>query len=149
VFQVEEGELILDAMLKDALPDVANPTVESVWRVFKEFCLMPADCQSDMFLFECGVFDYTGTEMFHFSFVRQFGVYESDEDDDGEYDHIEQLHCEFLFEPTEELRKWNISLWADEEAPLEDWFAEVESLPIFRILRHRRADEFRVDQWEV
>lgn len=146
---MEEGELILDAMLQDALPDVANPTVESVWRVFKEFCLTPADCDEDAFLFECGIHDYTGTDLFHFSFVRQFTVYEQDDRSGEEYDHVEQLQCEFLFEPTNELERMSITLWGEAGAPVEEWFAEVESLPIFRMLRHRRADEYRVDQWEI
>ena len=45
-------------------------------------------------------YDFTGEELFHFNFVRQFTVYEEDE-----YSHMEQLHCGFLFKPTDELRR--------------------------------------------
>ena len=53
-------------------------------------------------LFQCGVYDFTGEELFYFDFVRQFTI-----EEDG---YMEQLHCEFVFEPIEELRKLETSL---------------------------------------
>ncbi|MEH6945688.1 hypothetical protein V7068_01250 [Bacillus sp. JJ634] len=58
-------------------------------------------------MLKCGVYDFTGEELFHFDFVRQFTVYEQDE-----YSHMEQLHCEFLFKPTDELSKLEVEEWS-------------------------------------
>src|SRR4051812_23971325 len=79
--------------------------IKQVWETFKAFCKEPVEGEDDKeILFQCGVSDFTGEELFYFDFVRQFTVYEEDE-----YSHMEQLHCEFLFKPTDELRKLEVA----------------------------------------
>ena len=89
----------------------------------------------DGLLFQGGIYDFAtlGGRRFHFSLVRQFAYYE-----DGEYDRMEQLQCCFLFDPTPELEAvkpqnlWSFGL------TLEDFYAQVEQMPAFRVPIERR-----------
>lgn len=78
--------------------------IKKVWETFKAFSKETVEGEEDKeILFQCGVYDFTGEELFHFDFVRQFTVYEKDD-----YSHMEQLHCEFLFKLTSELKKLKV-----------------------------------------
>lgn len=66
---------------------------------------------------------FTGEELFHFGFVRQFTVYE-----ENEYSHMEQLHCEFLFKPTDELRSLEVSEWSMDYDDIDDFLNHIENL---------------------
>ena len=77
-------------------------------------------------LFQCGVYDFTGEELFYCDVVRQFAI-----EEEG---HLEQLHCEFVLELTKELRKLETSLmYFDYEGDVEVFYSEVESLEEFKI----------------
>ncbi|MCM3238819.1 hypothetical protein M3589_13925 [Heyndrickxia oleronia] len=103
--------------------------MRTVWETFKAFCKEPVEGEEDKeILFQCGVYDFTGEELFHLDFVRQFTVYEEDE-----YSHMEQLHCEFLFKPTDELSRLEIGEWSMDYDDIDDFFNEIEKLKEFKI----------------
>ncbi|WP_079414266.1 hypothetical protein [Paenibacillus ferrarius] len=98
MIKLQDSEQKLKEMLDDNRLDVMN-----VWNTFKSFANQNVECAESALLFECGIYSFTGEERFHFSFVRQFVV-----EEDGEYSHMEQLHCEFLYEPVEMLKSLNL-----------------------------------------
>ena len=117
-----------ESYLKDKIGEDSDD-IKKVWETFKDFCKEPVEGEEDKeILFQCGVYDFTGEELFHFDFVRQFTVYEEDK-----YSHMEQLHCEFLFKPTVELRKLEVSEWSMDYDDLYDFFNHIESLQEFKI----------------
>ena len=74
--------------------------IKKVWETFKSFCKGDVEGEEDKeILFECGISDFFGEELFFYNFVRQFSIYTDDQ-----YSHIEQFRCDYLFEPTDELR---------------------------------------------
>jgi hypothetical protein len=103
------------------------------WRLFKEFARVPVECWDDALLFQCGVYDFTGRDLFHFGFVRQFTFQQ-----DGEYDHMEQLDCSLLFEPDAELQHLKKEMWSYDFGSAEDFFAAVEALPEFDVALQAR-----------
>ena len=91
---------------------------------------MSRDDDSDGLLVQTGVYDWHDGSgpRFNFSFVRQYIF----EDEDGEYDHMEQLELLLTFEPTAELASLpREELWSFEKS-LDQFFAEVEALPSYR-----------------
>lgn len=117
-----------ESYLKDKIGKDSDD-IKKVWDTFKDFCEKSVEGEEDReVLFQCGVYDFTGEELFHFDFVRQFTVYEDDE-----YSHMEQLHCEFLFKPTVELRKLEVSEWSMDYDEIDDFFNHIESLQEFKI----------------
>jgi hypothetical protein len=125
VISVNETESYLKNKISENTKDIMK-----VWEVFKAFGKEQVEGEDEIaLLFQCGVYDFTGEELFYFDFVRQFTIYEGEE-----YSRMEQLHCEFVFEPTEELRKLETSLmYFDYEGDVENFYSEVESLEEFRI----------------
>jgi hypothetical protein len=129
---VGNAEKGLKRMLKDAGVDPARPPLLETWNVFKTFAVLPVegvgpDSDDDLLLFQWGCYDWGGKgERFNVDFLRQFTVYSRG----GGYDHMEQLHCTFFFEPTPGLR----ALGSDNEwsgRSLDAWFAQIEELPAF------------------
>jgi hypothetical protein len=108
--------------------------IDKVWSTFKSFGRVPVQGEEEVaLLFQCGVYDFTGEELFYLDFVRQFTVYEGDEESG-----MEQLHCEFVFTPTDELRKLEASEWYfDSDGDVDDFYTMVENLEEFTTpLRH-------------
>ncbi|MBB6448036.1 hypothetical protein [Bacillus benzoevorans] len=103
--------------------------IKKVWEAFKAFCKEPVEGEEDKeILFQCGVYDFTGEALFHLDFVRQFTIYEEDE-----YSHMEQLHCEFLFKPTDELSNLEIGEWSMDYDNIDDFLSHIENLQEFKI----------------
>ncbi|WP_237446498.1 hypothetical protein [Shimazuella alba] len=72
-------------------------------------------------MFQCGVYDFTGEELLYYDFVRQF----TNEEDDP----MEQLHCEFVFKPTNELKKLKTTEWYfDTDGDIDDCFTNIGNL---------------------
>lgn len=141
----EDAEPLFRQMLTDAGFDFAAPSPSVAWQVFKTFAENPVDCAGDGLLFECGVYSFTGEPLFHFGFCRQFEI-----EEDGEYDHMEQLHCRFTCQPTEELQLLESNLWAEGFNSLERYFEAVESLPEFQTgIKHATTWQCEVEQHEV
>jgi hypothetical protein len=130
--------------LKDKIGEDAED-IKKVWETFKDFCKEPVEGEEDKeILFQCGVYDFTGEELFHFDFVRQFTVYEEDE-----YSHMEQLHCEFLFKPTVELRKLEVSEWSMDYGDIDDFLNHIENLQEFKIPLNLKSIKSEIYQEEV
>ncbi|MGM0806365.1 MAG: hypothetical protein ACQET8_16600 [Bacillota bacterium] len=130
--------------LKDKIGEDAED-IKKVWRTFKDFCKEPVEGEEDKeILFQCGFYDFTGEELFHFDFVRQFTVYDEDE-----YPEMEQLHCEFLFKPTVELRKLEVSEWSMDFAELDDFFNHLEKLQAFNIPLNLKPIKVEIYQEQV
>lgn len=150
---VGSAETTLKRMLKDAGVDLARPLLLGTWNVFKVFAALPVegvgqDSDDDLLLFQWGCYDWRDGkgERFNVDFLRQFTVYSRD----GDYDHMEQLHCTFFFEPTPELQ----ALGSDSEwsgRSLDVWFAQVEELPAFTVPANSGVPllESRIEQERV
>lgn len=137
---VKNAEIFLEGKINKNSIDI-----KKVWETFKGFCREPVDGEEDKeILFECGVYDFTGEELFHLHFVRQFTVYEEDE-----YSHMEQLHCEFLFKPTDELRKLEISEWSMDFDDIDDYFKHIETLQEYKIPLELKPIKLELYQEEV
>jgi hypothetical protein len=87
------------------------------------------------------VYDFTGEKLFYYDFVRQF----TDENGD-----IQQLHCEFVFEPIKELKKLEASEWYFEtDGEIEDFFNEIENLDEFKVPMNHTPFRFNLYQEEA
>ncbi|HEX8211939.1 MAG TPA: hypothetical protein VF584_17315 [Longimicrobium sp.] len=113
-------------MLDAAGFDRNRPDPSIAWRVFREFAAVPVSAADDTLLFQCGTYDFTGREQFHWNLTRQFSI-----EEDGEHAGMEQLQLTVLYEPASELRPLEVSLWSSDCGSLEEFFAEVEALPGF------------------
>lgn len=136
-----EVEAQFRAMLSEAGFDEVQPDPLLAWRAFRRFAATPVECTDDALLFQCGVYDFTGRDLFHFDLVRQFSFNE-----DGEFDHMEQFHCTFFYEPIPELRGFETNLWTCDCAGTDDFFGRVEALPEFQAPQGRvaiRAEIYR------
>lgn len=122
-----EAEGRLNEMLAAAGFSFEAPDPKLGWNVFKRFCAVAVHDVEDGVLWQIGCYDFTGEMRCHLDFVRQFSF-----DEDGEYDHMEQLHLEFTSQPTAVLRSLERNAWAFDHASLDAFFVAVESLPEFR-----------------
>ncbi len=133
-----------ESYVKDRIGEDTND-IKKVWETFKNFCQVPVEGEEDQeILIQCGVYDFTGEELFHFDFVRQFTVY--DEDD---YAHMEQLHCEFYYKPTVELRNIEIEEWSMDYEDIDDFFNHIENLQEFKIPLNLKPIKLEIYQEEV
>lgn len=143
----EDSEQILRAMLAENGLDFSQPDPLLVWEVFKQFVQLPLS-QPDVVegqLFQCGVFDFTGNDLFYLDFVRQYEF----SNEEGEYDHMEQVHCELTASPTIELKRLQTNLWAEECPSLEDFFRQVETLHEFQAAVQHRPYTLKISHGEV
>jgi hypothetical protein len=83
--------------------------------------------------------------LFYLDFVRQFSF----DDEDGEHDRLEQLHCEFTCEPNKELSRLKKNLWSSEFNNLNDYFVAVENLPEFHTAMKHQNWKFLIEQEQV
>ncbi|MCM3791609.1 hypothetical protein M3221_25285 [Domibacillus indicus] len=133
-----------ESYLKDKIGEDAE-NIEKVWQKFKTFCKETVEGEEDKeILFQCGVYDFTGEKRFHFDFVRQFTVYEEDE-----YSRMEQLHCEFLFKPTDELSKLEIEEWSMDYDDIDDFLNHIENLQEFQMPLNLKPIKLEIYQEEV
>ncbi|PFP22723.1 hypothetical protein COJ96_25145 [Bacillus sp. AFS073361] len=133
-----------ESYLKDKV-GIDSKDIKKVWETFKNFCKEPVEGEEDKeILFQCGVYDFTGEELFHFDFVRQFTIYEEDE-----YSQMEQLHCEFLFKPTFELRKLEVEEWSMDYDDIDDFLTHIENLQEFKIPLNLKPIILEIYQEEV
>ncbi|HEU4566040.1 MAG TPA: hypothetical protein VFS05_15375 [Gemmatimonadaceae bacterium] len=121
-----EAEPHLEAALSEAGFRHAAPDPRLAWRAFREFTAVPVAVADDAFVFQCGVYDFSGRELWHWNLTRQFT-----HEEDGEHAGMEQLQLTIFFEPDAELRTMAMSLWSANCGSVEEWFARVEALPAF------------------
>ncbi|PEQ88660.1 hypothetical protein CN481_19340 [Bacillus sp. AFS006103] len=133
-----------ESYLKNKIGEGTND-IKKVWETFKAFCKEPVEGEEDKeILFQCGVYDFTGKELFHLDFVRQFTVYEEDE-----YSRMEHLYCEFLFKPTDELSKLETGEWSMDYDDIDDFFHHIEKLQEFKIPLNLKPIKSEIYQEEV
>ena len=133
-----------ESYLKDKI-GYDTDDIEKVWETFKSFCKESVEGEEEKeILFECGVYDFTEEELFYFNFVRQFTIYEEDE-----YSHMEQLRCEFLFKPTDELKKLEVGEWSMDYHDIDDFLNHIENFKEFRIPLNLEPIKSEIYQEEV
>jgi hypothetical protein len=128
MIKIYEAEEVLNEMLSESDFDVESPNPRLAWEIFKKFSNIKVDCADNSLLFQCGVYDFTGEDLFHFEFVRQFSL-----EEDGEYDHLEQLRLTIYFKPNTELKELETNLWTYDFNSIDEFFNEVEKMNHFKI----------------
>jgi hypothetical protein len=117
-----EGRLV--ELLDQAGVNRSSPCSDDLRRAWDAMRVLAAerpvdiapDELSDLLLAEYGTYDWGEGEHFELGITRQFGF-----EEDGEYSHMCQLHCTFLFEPTDELRALDRgTLWST--GSIEEFF---------------------------
>jgi hypothetical protein len=74
--------------------------------------------------------------------VRQFAISENEE-----YYSLEQLHCEFIFPPTEELSSLQAEEWYfDYDGDVEEYYTKIESLKEFKVPMEKEPIGFNIYQ---
>lgn len=122
-----EAKYTFVKMLKESGFCFDRPDPKLAWKVLKEFNNIKVECADDALLFQCGVYDFTGEDLFHFEYVRQF-IFETDD----EYDHMEQLSLIFYFKPNSELTDLKTDLWTYACNTIDDFFSRVEEMEHFK-----------------
>jgi hypothetical protein len=119
----------------DRIQPATKRDVVNAWSAFRQFAAEPVtgidpDPEGDGILAEYIVVDWFQGQGEHFvqSLTRQFAFV----DEDGEYSHMAQLHCEFLYIPTPEARAaGERNLWSFGRS-LDEFFDKALALPGFQ-----------------
>ncbi|MGX9134153.1 hypothetical protein ACWV26_07190 [Rummeliibacillus sp. JY-2-4R] len=137
---VRNVESYLKNLISEDTDDIKN-----AWETFKDFCRETVEGEEDKeILFQCGVYDYTGEDLFYFEFVRQFTIYEKDNNP-----HMEQLHCECILEPTDNLKKLEVSEWSMDYDDIDDFFNHIENLQEFKIPLNSKPVKLKIYQEKI
>lgn len=62
---------------------------------------------------------------------------------------MEQLHCEFLFKPTDELRNFETSEWSMDYDDIDDFLNHIETLQEFKTLLVLKPIKSEIYQEEI
>lgn len=95
---------------------------------------IPGTPDSDGLLFQYGVFNFTGRPMLTLSFVRQFEQC----NDRGDHECYRHVGAELLFEPDVQALPEHHESWCFDgpgASATAEWFAEVRSDSIFRLIQ--------------
>ncbi len=119
----------------DRIQPATKIHVASAWSAFRQFAAEPVtgidpDPEGDGILAEYIVVDWFQGQGEHFyqSLTRQFAFV----DDEGEYTHTAQLHCEFLYAATSEARAVGEgNMWSFGRS-LDEFFDEALAMRGFR-----------------
>ena len=130
----------------DRVRPASRTHVASAWSAFRQFAAEPvtgidSDPEGDGILAEYLIVDWFQGQGEHFEqgLTRQFAFL----DEDGEYSHMAQLHCEFLYAPTPEaLAVGERSSWSFGR-PLDAFFAEALATAGFQF----EADPVGIKVW--
>lgn len=130
MIKTTQAKEVLENLLHKANFDKDQPNLDIIVDVYKEFSKIKVDCASDDFLFQCGVFDFTGERLFYWDIVRQFMIEEK-----NCYSHMEQLHFEAKFEPNTELEDLLTVEWSTGD--LDQYFDDIASSMDFTLPFHK------------
>lgn len=104
--------------LQSAVTD--KMSLEDIINTFDKMCNMPIE--DDTILFETGTFDFTGSEMFYFSLVRQFP---------NEEDEYYQIHVDVMYRPSEKNKVFSEATWdEDVEENIFDYIRNTEAFAV-------------------
>jgi hypothetical protein len=107
-------------------------TILEVWEAYKRFCLMESDkTEEPELLFQCGVRRYSDKSEYYFDFTKQITLFQG-----KEYSHMEQIHCQFIFNVEDDLIVHIITKWAEDE-DYYSFFNQIEQLEIFKLMASR------------
>lgn len=120
------------------------PDPDTAWRAFNAFAAIPVDVSDDALLFECGVFEFTGRPLFHWSLTRQLT-----HEVRGEHEGMEQVHLAILYEPVPALASLETTLWSYDFPSFAEWARAVEALPEFAAASGHRPAGCELYQEEV
>lgn len=128
--KTQDAEAILRKLLKEKGFSYKEPELSTAFLAFREMSRLAFNCAEDELLFEAGCYDYDGRKLFCVSLVRQFTVIE----EEGEFDYIEQLNMDLLYEVTEQVKELSETVWSYEfENVFDKFFEEVEKKDGFRM----------------
>ncbi|MGD0517691.1 MAG: hypothetical protein ABSA26_09170 [Thermoguttaceae bacterium] len=102
--------------------DITCPNPFQALKAFRAFAKETVECAEDLFMFQCGVFSFSGERLFHLVFVRQFIIKE-----EGRCDNKVQLYIEFTCKPNESLTALSTIIWAEEFTSMELYFERIEN----------------------
>ncbi len=119
----------LKALLSQHGVTETTVNVVAAWEAFKCFGREVIGQEGVGLLFEVGTFSFSGEPLFYFDQVVQFEV----KDEEGEYDHFEQTHCELTGPPSDTLGNTKYSLWSFDFATADEFYQAVEALPEFQL----------------
>ena len=117
-----------DLLKKQGAPG-SSISGNAAWAAFKEYAREVFDREGVGLLVQSGVSDFTGSPLFYFDPVCQFEI----RDAEGEYDHLEQLHCELTCPPTDALEDAQANLWSFDYPTADAFFSAVEDVPAFQL----------------
>jgi hypothetical protein len=142
---VSQAKPRLQKLLSKADFNRSSPEPEIAWQVYKQFSDQKAGCEDNRFFVQLGCYRFTGELLFYLDFVRQFSIYS----DDGEYDHMQQLHIEFTRKPDEALKKIDTNLWAYDFDRLDSFFTAVENMKEFQLAIHYSGWKCEIYQHKI
>lgn len=125
--KTDKAEELLRKTLKECGFDENRPDMNRGWEAFKDIGAQAFDCAGEGLLFETGIYDFTGEELYYIFLIREFIL-----EVDGEFDYMEQLHLEFAYQPTERLRELDERIHSFEfDDDFDRFFEAVEQSPAF------------------
>jgi hypothetical protein len=137
MIKVQEAESVLRNMLQAENVDLCAPDVEFFWSVYKDFVGIPVAVDNnpdDALLFQWGTNRFPGDSQqgFYLDFTRQFCI----NDEDGEYDHMQQLSASLLYTEPMESNLGASSFWSyDFDNSFEQFIQAVENSAVFKKMR--------------
>lgn len=127
--ETKEAKELLEGILQKNNFNEANIDCNVAWNSFKEFSKQQFNVMDDALLWEAGIYDFTGEDLFYYSMSRQFSI-----EPTGDSEGIEQLHFVIYFKPNEELKKLHNTIWTyDFNDNFEKFFQTIESKESFSI----------------
>lgn len=138
--KTEKAEELLRKTLKAHGFDENKPDLSIGWEAFKEIGTQPFDCAGEGLLFETGIYDFRGEELYYIFLIREFTL-----EVEGEFDYMEQLHLEFAYQPTERLRELEERIHSfDFDDDFGKFFEAVEQSVAFSALKDLTPVEVEV-----
>ena len=138
---VEDAVEQLRNVIRDRGGSLDAPDLVAAWHAFRSFLDVDFETSSDGVLVQGGVYSFEGPEQYYFDFLRQLQRPDDDE--------FEQVHCEFLYEPTAALRGLGaFSEWwfSDGGQDLDAFLAQIRARPEFAAVLEMEPTEVRIYQ---
>ena len=104
-------------------------TLDEIILLFEQMCQIPI--KDDLLLFETGVFDFTGEDLYYFCLVRQYP---------NEDDEYYQIHVDILYKPHDLYNNINEQAWSDEV----NYFDYIRKSKIYDLLKNQEIDHVEV-----
>ena len=123
----------------------AIPRAADIWEAFKVYGREIFNSKGVGLLFQVGRSSDSLGGGFYFEPVCQFEV----PDDDGEYEHFEQLHCEMTSTYSSDLEGIKSELWSFDFSTADAFFHAAESTPGFGLVMKQEYQKIDIYYEEV